>query len=167
MRFLIALLSIALFFSCQEVGKSKPTQGKNIYYYPTANVYYDADNNLYMVLNETAGWETKDELPQEQITTLGQKVVVENPSLPVWKDNGDHKMIYAANLYTTKDDYRQKFIEDSISSLPRKTNPVAKQQGDSTSMKKEKSGVGKFLNRLFRGKEKKDKKEKVSERDLR
>lgn len=162
MKLLLAVLSSLFFFSCQETGITTAEQGKNIYYYPTSNIYFDADNNHYIVIDGDKGWSVKDELLPEQSANLGRRVLVNNPAVPVWKANDDHKMVYAASLYTTTDDYNQKFREDSLSSLPKRVDTSADSANpDTTSQKKEKRGVGKFLDRIFGGK--KDKKNKKTD----
>lgn len=156
----MALFAVITFFSCQQVEDVPPQQGKTIFYYPTSNVYFDADNNHYLVLSGADGWVTKEELSPEQAENLGRKVLVSHPAVPVWKANGDHKMIYGASLYTTEQDYRQKFTEDSLNSLQKKTAVTFERQTqDTTEERKEKKGVGKLLDRLF-GKEKKKRENK-------
>ncbi len=89
-------------------------------------------------------------------------MVLEKPEQPVWKSNEQHKMIYAASLYTSKQEYQKKFYEDSIKSLPKKTVAAIKDTAviQEDDVKKTKTGVGKFLERIFSGKKEK-KKEKV------
>jgi hypothetical protein len=157
----IALI-LAVFFVYNKPAEKETRQGTTFYFYPKSNIYYDVDNAQFYILSPTEGWQKVDEITEEQNAALGEKVILEKPELPVWKSNEQHKMIYAASLYTSKKEYQKKFYEDSINSLPKKTvvaikDTAATQEDD---VKKSKTGVGKFLKRIFSGKKEK-KKEKV------
>ncbi len=167
MKIILAIIAVialilAVFFVFNSTAEKETRQGTTIYFYPKSNFYYDVDNAQFYILSPDEGWQKVDEITEEQNAALGEKVVLEKPEQPVWKSNEQHKMIYAASLYTSKQEYQKKFYEDSINSLPKKTvaaikDTAATQEDD---VKKSKTGVGKFLKRIFSGKKEK-KKEKV------
>lgn len=166
MKLWLPLLALIIFFSCQDTEDAPLAQGGTIYYYPGSNIYFDADNGQYFLFSGAAGWTTTKELQPEQEANLGRKVLVSNPTVPVWKANDDHKMIYGASLYTTADDYNQKFKEDSLNSLPRKKPADSVyEQKDSIEIKKERKGVGKFLERLFGKDRKRQKNQELHEKE--
>jgi hypothetical protein len=158
-----ALVVIA-FSACESLGNQPGKEGTNFYFYPKSNIYYDVDNDQYFILSVNDGWKTVDEIPEEQKATLGEKVTLDHPGLPVWKANAEHKMIYAASLYNSQKDYREKFYQDSINSLPKETTIIATTI-DSTVItspgeENKKSGLGKFFDKIFSGKKKRDRENK-------
>ncbi len=149
------LIGAALFFYLPATGKGEEVQGTSIRFYPKANIYYDVDNEVYYLLSKDA-WERTKKLTEEQSAFLGPHVMIEQPSTPVWLQNEHHKLVYATELYTSPSDYRKKYIEDSLSSLPKKP-PVIVAAKDSASTQQEerkKSGVRSFFDRLFKKKSK-------------
>lgn len=147
------LIAAALFFLLPSMGESKTVQGQNIKFYPKANIYFDVDNEIYYLLaNEE--WSRTDQLTEEQIAFLGPDVTIEDPATPVWLQNEHHRLVYATELYTSADDYRRKYIEDSLSSLPRKPAPVVlpKDSLSNEGEERKRSGVRSFFDRLFRKK---------------
>ena len=151
------LIGAALFFYLPSSGKKEEVQGTSIQFYPKANIYYDVDNEVYYLLANDA-WERVEKLTEEQSAFLGPHVMIEQPSTPVWLQNEHHKLVYATELYTSASDYRKKYIEDSLSSLPKKP-PVIVVTKDSASVEQEerkKSGVRSFFDRLFKKKPKAD-----------
>ncbi|MBA3675779.1 MAG: hypothetical protein H0W75_12640 [Chitinophagaceae bacterium] len=159
----IALILI-VFFVFNKPAEKEIKQGTTFYFYPKSNVYYDLDNAQFYILSANEGWQATSQILEEQNAALGEKVILDKPDLPVWKANEQHKMIYAASLYTSKQEYQKKFYEDSINSLPKKTVVAIK---DTTStqeenVKKTKTGVGKFLEKIFSGKRDKKKEKEDS-----
>jgi hypothetical protein len=139
-------------------GKSDETNKiKTVYFYPKTNVYYQVGTGKYIFFDEEGkAWKQTKNFSEEQKLSLGEKAVIENPPTPVWKNNAEDRLIYSANLYSSPADIKEKFHSDSINSLPPK--PVVRR--DSTIAKppqeeqKPKSGLRKFLDKLFGGRDK-------------
>lgn len=146
----IGMISMCL-IACTQPQK-KSTQGTTFYYFPKANVYYDLEQKEYYVLDSVAGnWQQKKQLPVEEQSHLGKKIVIENPSVPVYKDNNQHRMIYGIVLYSSPEEMRQKFIEDSLKSLPKKIPKRIRREEESENehQEKPKSKLRKFLDKIF------------------
>ena len=130
---------------------------KTVYFYPKANVYYQVGTGKYIFFEEEGkAWKLTKDFSEEQKLSLGEKAVIENPPSPVWKNNAEDRLVYSANLYSSPSDLKEKFHSDSINSLPAK--PVIRR--DTTIAKapvedqKPKSGLRKFFDKLFGGKDK-------------
>jgi hypothetical protein len=80
-------------------------------------------------------------------------VLLNHPQKPLWKNNEQDRLLYSVALHTSPQEYQNKFYLDSINSLPKKE--VTKEESDIE--EKEKTGFGKFLQKVFSKKEKKDK----------
>ena len=162
MKFFLALvvallIGAALFFYLPSVKERGEVQGTSIQFYPKANIYHDLDNESYYVLSND-GWQRVKKLTEEQTAFLGPHVLIEHPAVPVWLQNDHHKLVYATELYTTAADYRRKYIEDSLSSLPKKPSVtvVVKDSASAESEERKRSGVRAFFDRLFKKGSKKD-----------
>jgi hypothetical protein len=151
---LLFLISTLLFFSCKEVEKLK--QGSTYEYYPLANIYYDIDEKYYLVFDSAQdAWQQKENLSGEETDTLGKKVVITNPSRPVYKDNDNHRLIYGTVLYSSSEELRQKFIEDSLKvDSAKKVKPIRKVEPKLEAEKKPKRGLKKFFDKIFNKKDK-------------
>ncbi len=151
---LFFLIYILLFCSCKEVEKSK--QGSTYEYYPRANIYYDVGKKYYMVFDSAQdAWQQKNNLSSEENNLLSKKVVITNPSQPVYKDNDNHRLIYGTVLYSSSEELRQKFIEDSIKlAALEKEKPVKKVEPKLEIEKKPKRGLKKFFDKIFNKKDK-------------
>ena len=126
---LIVIIATAAVFFAFKPTEEGEKQGTLFHYYPKANIYYDVDNEQYFVLSDK-GWESSENIPEEQKSVLGEKVILDRPALPVYSSNAHHRIVYAATLYTSQADLQNKFYEDSVSSLPKKEVDVIKE--DST-----------------------------------
>jgi len=146
------LISITLATAC-NTNKDPVKEGTVFYFFPKENMYYDQDNDQYFLETKDSGWQAVYDLPTEQKDSLGEKVLLQNPPKPVWKNNAQDKLLYSLKAYTSTEDYRKKFYEDSINSLPKK---AAAPTEDTTTSTKEKSRLGKFLEKIFSKKEKRD-----------
>ncbi len=158
----IVLIIAAVAFFAFTPAKKAEKAGTVFHYYPKANIYYDVDNNKYLLLTDK-GWQQSDNLPDEQKTILGEKVILDHPGQPVYADNAHHRMVYAATLYTSSQELKQKFYEDSVSSLPKPVVVVKKEEPmnmDTVQQQKSKKGLGRFFGKLFSGNKKKAKQEK-------
>jgi hypothetical protein len=151
------LIGAALFFYFPSTGKDEEVQGTSIQFYPRANIYYDVDNDVYYLLSNDK-WERVKKLTEEQAAFLGPHVMIERPAAPVWLQNEHHKLVYATELYTSASDYRKKYIEDSLSSLPKKPPVivVAKDSASGEQAERKRSGVRSFFDRLFKKRSKAD-----------
>jgi len=164
---LLFFLCILFFLSCQQAEKSTQTGTKhgNTYdYYPRANIYYDIEQKYYFVFDSVQGvWQQKNTLTSEENSLLNKKVLITNPSLPVYLDNDHHQLIYGTVLYSSSEEINKKFIEDSLKVLNAKKGRIKedslkilkdKKAGQKEEKeKKRKSGFKKFLDNIFRKKE--------------
>lgn len=117
MKFLLCLISVTLLFSCQQ-KKQTEKQGSTFLYYPKANIYYDIEQKQYYVFDSSVNqWQKEKQLTLNE-NDLGKKVLLTNAPVPVYRDNAQHRLIYGAALYTSSDEVRRKYIEDSLNSLP-------------------------------------------------
>jgi hypothetical protein len=137
-------LLLILLAACQS--DTGPVQGSAFYFYPKPNVYYDIEQKQYYAVSSTTQqWERKASLSATESARLGEKVLIDTPGIPVYKDNAHHRLVYSAALYASPEDLRRKYEQDSISSLPPKpvTPEVEKKE------EKKRTKVGKFLNKIF------------------
>jgi hypothetical protein len=136
-------------------SEAKTDEQAIYYYYPTANVYYNATAKEY-IIEDGDTWITNKNVAADVENKLGKRVLIEEPSTPVWNDNEHHRFVYAASLYMTPGDFAQKYREDSLKSLPpKKPKKVVPEEEE-----KEKKGIEKFFDDIFGGEEKKKEKEK-------
>ncbi|HJW16851.1 MAG TPA: hypothetical protein VJ499_07015 [Flavisolibacter sp.] len=161
MKTLIAFLVICLLgyilyrsISGKEDDASKV---KTVYFYPKKNVYYQVGTGKYIFYDTVEkAWNLTKNFSEEQKLSLGEKAVIENPPAPVWKNNAEDRLIYSANLYSSPSDIKEKFQSDSINSLPPK--PVIRHDTAIAKVpvedEKPKSGLRKFFDKLFGGKDK-------------
>ncbi len=153
---IVIIATAAVFFVFKPVQEGEK-QGTIFHYYPKANIYYDVDNKQYFLLSDK-GWEPSNDLPDEQKSVLGEKVILDHPDLPVYKSNAHHRIVYAATLYTSQTDLQNKFYEDSVKSLPKKEVDVIKKDSivaATENERKSKTGIGRFFNKIFSGDKKK------------
>src|SRR5580765_8262461 len=114
----LILLSAVSFLQCNRSPQKKvqapeqsQIQGKSFYYYPRANVYYDIEEKQYIFFDSLKNtWEKKQQPSPEEIEKMGKKIAIENPSVPVFKDNQQHRIVYGTALYTSTGELRKKFI---------------------------------------------------------
>jgi hypothetical protein len=147
--FWILCFSVLSLVACN--GNDKEQQGQHILYYPKANLYYDIEQKQYYVYESGhQAWKRVKEVDYSE-AQLGKRVMIDQVSIPVYQDNEQHKLIYGASLYnTTRDDIRRKFVEDSLKSLPRQ----APEKDSTIAVKKKRSGIRRFFDRIFHGKNK-------------
>ena len=171
---LLFLFWIIFFLSCNEVEKSEEvnttqantTQGNTYDYYPRANIYYDIEQKHYLVFDSAQNiWQRKTNLSTEENALLSKKVVISNPSLPVYQANDYHRLVYGTALYSSSEEIRKKFNEDSLKIVNAKKKRLA---GDSLKMsnvkkdstiaengKKRKNGLKNFFDKIFKKKSEK------------
>lgn len=148
---IVLLLAVATFILFKPNKKKRQIPGTSFNYYPKANVYYDIDNKVYfLIVNEK--WERSKDLTEQQKSLLGKQVIINNPAIPVWKENEQHRLVYGTALYTSKRDFKRKYYEDSINSLPKKVVVPTKDSEEREAEEKKRSGVRKFFDKIFRKK---------------
>lgn len=164
MKTILAILAIGIvgffvYLVLKPGRKPLETGTKGVYYYPRANVYYDVATGQYIYFDEAEKtWKQSKNFSEEQKLSLGEKAVISKPSSPIWKNNDQDKLVYSVNLYSSPNDLKQKFHTDSLSSLPPPkvavTPPKDVKQQEKPEEEKPKSGFKKFLDKIFKGKDK-------------
>lgn len=153
-RFLLLVFSFCL-IACKDDQKAAPpkvdTLPPQYYYFPRANVYFDSANKDYLFLTaDSSAWQSSKQIPAVVHSMMDKSVLIENPSQPVWKDNDKHKLVYSALLYATPNDtIEKKEPPKPLADTPKKTEEEVKPP-------KKRSGVRRFLDKIFGGKKKKD-----------
>lgn len=113
------------------------------YFYPKANVYFDSANKTYAFLGSSgATWQTAKEIPVVVRQLMDKGALIHSPATPVWRDNETHRLVYAAQLYATAKDTQEVKAPVVV---------IAAQKADTVQKKKERKGLGKFFNRIFKG----------------
>lgn len=139
-------------FACNDNKAEKTVvaaPAPKYYFFPKANVYFDSVNKDYLFLtNEGKTWSTAKQIPYVMQPMMDKSVLIDSPSTPVWKDNQNHKLVYSALLYASPNDTIQK-----------KDPPPPPKPATADTVKKEKKGLRKFLDKIF-GRKKKDKEQK-------
>jgi hypothetical protein len=148
-------------YSANKPEKTASPKASVVYYYPKANVYYDVATGHYIYFDEKARtWKNNKSFSEEQKLSLGERAIINKPPDPIWKNNDADRLLYSAKLYAATRNYQQLFREDSLKSLPKAmatTPPVIKKvkpekvEKDSV---KQKSGIVRFFERLFKGNKK-------------
>ncbi len=166
---LLFLFCIQFFFSCKELEKPKQVntaQENNFDYYPRANIYYNIEQKYYLVFDSAQNaWQQKNNLTTQENALLSKKVVITDPSEPVYLDNEHHRLIYGTILYSSPEEIHKKYIEDSLKIITakkrrdiedsvkilnaEKANPKVEKE------KKRKNGLRNFFDRLFKKKQEK------------
>jgi hypothetical protein len=109
------------------------------------------------------GWQKSKKLPGGVEGKLGQYVILNNPAPPVWSQNSQHRLVYGTSLYSSKDEIRRKFVEDSLRSVVvRKPAPPKKKPKDKIEEEDERNGIERFFDDLFGKKDKKKEKKEGS-----
>lgn len=162
MKRLVIILALVLLVLVAYVtiwsGREDPTDGTTFYYYPRTNVYFDVDRERYIHQDSSTGnWQKSKKLPSDRKKKLGQYVILNHPTPPVWSQNSQHRLLYGTTLYARDAELRRKFIEDSLRSVVvSKPGPGKKSSRDKTDTNDTRSGIERFFDRLF-GKEDKPK----------
>ena len=163
------LFWILFVLSCNEVEKSKDantpqantSHGSTYDYYPRANIYYDIEQKHYLVFDSAQNmWQQKNNLSNEENALLSKKVVITNPSLPVYQANDYHRLVYGTALYSSSEEIRKKFNEDSLKIVNAKKRrldslKISNVKKDTTIAekgKKRKNGLKNFFDKIFKKK---------------
>jgi len=164
MKAIVAILAIGiigyLVYASVRPDKKPPQTGtREVYYYPKANVYYDVATGQYAFFDAGSNnWKLGKDFSEEQKLSLGEKAVITRPSSPIWKNNAQDKLVYSVNVYSSSNDLKQKFHTDSLNSLPPPKVAVTPskeiKQEEKTETEKPRSGIRKFFDKIFKGKDK-------------
>lgn len=143
--------AIGILAGC-NTNKEGRKEGTVFYFYPESNTYLDADNGLYYMLDQNKGWQETVQLSSAQEAALGTRVLITDPQKPVWKNNEQDRLLYSVALHTSPEVYQKNLYEDSINSLPKKIENKERKEIE----EKEKTGLGKLLEKVFSKKDKKE-----------
>src|SRR4051794_29437080 len=97
---------------CSNKEPEKVVEAKHpptYYFYPKANVYFDTVNKEYVFLaNDGKSWQAQKQIPAAMQVMMDKSILIDSPSVPVWKDNENHRLIYSAKLYVSPADKVEK-----------------------------------------------------------
>ncbi len=140
------------FFAWSAVKSFTNKRSAQVHYYPRANVYHDVNAEEYFFYNtDQKTWYGTRTLRPEQKASLGDKIVVPSTQ-PVWKNYQQVRMVHSIALFSRPEQMRAKFIEDSLMALPKKPVSVPTPRNEPVPEEKEKKGLRKFLDNIFKGK---------------
>lgn len=144
----IVLLALSIFWALSRKGKRTGV----VYYYPRTNTYFDSSAQTYIY--RTPGqdqWQETETLADSQRAVMGQRVRLDSVPDPVWKYNDRDRLLYSVRLYTAEEELNKKFIEDSLSSLPKPvdTTGPTMHEGKPPEEKDSKSRFRRFIDKLF------------------
>ncbi len=95
--FTACIVFINAFVSCTNSNSDKAQS--SLYYYPKANVYYDAIRANYIYsLDSGKTWDSMSDKLNKVPTTLGKEVIIDSPISEVWKANELHRKLYGGRL---------------------------------------------------------------------
>ncbi|HVE60881.1 MAG TPA: hypothetical protein VNA26_03630 [Chitinophagaceae bacterium] len=152
--FLTVVLGLIALGGCSKKTSPEVIEaGQTYYFYPKANVYFDTTVGNYIFQGPDGGWHANAKLPAEKQTLLEKNIIISNPELPVWKNNDAHQLLYSAALYSTSADFKEK---EKIAVNKKDAVTDEKIEEDS---KDNKTGLGKFFNKIFKGKKERQEKE--------
>jgi len=148
---IIVVLGLIVSIGCSKKTSPEVIQAGQIYYfYPKANVYFDTTAGNYIFQGLDGSWQTNVKLPADKQSLLEKNVIINKPELPVWKNNDTHQLLYSAALYSTAADFKE---EKKIAINKKKA--VIEEKVEEKS-KDNKTGVGKFFDKIFKGKKERD-----------
>jgi hypothetical protein len=120
------------------------------FYYPNKNVYYNPVERYFLYsLDGSKSWSKLDNFNGSEPNTLGKKIVIYTSHSEVYKENNSHRKLYNGTLFAirTKDSSRfngNEVIEQK-KVIPGKKVAIVKKD----KIEKPKSGIGKFIKKLF------------------
>ncbi|MEI6949251.1 hypothetical protein V9K67_18850 [Paraflavisolibacter sp. H34] len=152
---LVGGLGVGALMGCPANRKGEQvTKPDSFYYYPKANIYYHIPKQefIYFDSNEHH-WRTSRQLPDSLQQGLDKNVMLNDPPLPVWKENEQHRLVYSVSFYASPEDFKEK-PPPPQGPVPYPQGEIS--QGDTTAVpEKREKGIKGFFNRLFGKKEKK------------
>lgn len=149
-RWVVVSFTIAA-LSCMQ----KPEAPKyEFFYYPKVNMYYNVAAGQYIYSVDSARtWNTINETSPEPPATLGAAQIIKTGNKQVWNENEQHRSQYNGiilNVAAAEDEMvnNDTEVKDKKSLKKTAAKPTHKDQ--------EKKGLGKFLNKIFGKKKKKE-----------
>lgn len=158
-RFIITILSITtFFFACTGYNK-KEQETFEFYYYPNKNVYYDLEKKKFFYsLDGAKTWYSLINFSGKEPSNLGEKVMINSPDSSIFKDNENHRRLYAGRLFgINKTDSSSLLGGPEVSERKVIAKPKTDIAGEETATEveiKAKKGIRKFFDKIF-GKHKK------------
>jgi hypothetical protein len=141
---------LILWFFCLACSNNKVKDDLQFYYYPEKNVYYEsAKRTFFYSLDGTRSWAKYKSASSTEPGTLGDKVLIHSLDSNVYNENEKHRKLYAGRLYainmsnTVTAITSAEVVERNIAVSKRKLE-VKKRVAN-----KPKSGIGKFINKIF------------------
>ncbi len=134
-------------------GNNQVKVDSQFYYYPDKNVYYDSGKKYFLYsLDGAKTWVKFNSTNSGQPVALGGKVLIYTSDPKVYNENEKHRKLYAGRLYAIN-------TSDTVTSIAspevmernkvvKKRKPEVKRQVTD----KPKSGIGKFIDKIFRKK---------------
>ena len=147
----VMFAAVIVGFATRQTAKKPAPSSYSFYYYPKANVYYNITDNTYLFPDENGSWEVAKDLPKNKSYLLDKKVDLNSANSEIWKENENHRMVYAAALYSSESDLKQPPVEKYTPppSTPSRVDTI--QEKDETGNEK---GIKGFFKKIF--KQKKD-----------
>lgn len=148
--FFVIIFVNLLFFSV-ACNRDSHKGELEFYYYPEKNVYYDpVKKDFWYSVNGTKSWSTFTNSNNSEPATIGKRVVIYSATADVFKDNENHRKLYAGKLYAIG-------TEDTTTAIvgPEATERNAEVQKRKSTVKrrvyrKSKNSIGKFIDKIFR-----------------
>ena len=150
---IIISVNIALLlFSCKGNGKKDERETFEFYYYPNKNVYYDVEKKKFFYsLDGAKTWNSFIDISDREPSALGEKVVINSPDSVIFRDNENHRRLYAGKLYRINNSDVNvaanvpEVSERKIISKPKSATPGDDAEVDSTVKK----GIRKLFDKIF------------------
>ncbi|MCW3108261.1 MAG: hypothetical protein JWQ09_2767 [Segetibacter sp.] len=146
--FIVLIISQLLFtIGCNSEKHKGELQ---FYYYPDKNVYYDpVKKDFWYSLNGTKSWSKFTNANNVEPATLGEKVVIYSSKADVYRDNENHRKLYAGRLYSiSTGDTGIASIGPEVGErkVVQKRRPIATKKRVSN---KPKNSIGKFFDKIL------------------
>jgi hypothetical protein len=147
---------LGLMFAAVIVGFSngRPSNSKksspdiySFFYYPKPNIYYNRDTREYAYVNPEGNWQTSKNLPYAVSLESEKKVALTGNYSEIWKNNEQHRMVYAASLYASASDLQQPAAKARPlqATAPKIVNEKKEDE-------KKQPGLKRFLKKIFKKK---------------
>lgn len=147
--FYFRVLLVALLFFSAACKNEQPKYDLEFYYYPEKNVYYDpAKKDFWYSLNGAKSWSSFKNNKNTEPTHLGQRVVIRSEKAEVFKDNENHRKIYAGRLYLINSDTANTAVVPEVSER-KVIQKRSTQAGKRRTTAKPKNNIGKFIDKIF------------------
>lgn len=126
------------------------------YYYPGKNVYYDPSGNYFLYsLNGAMNWKRLNNLSESEPNILGEKIVIYTSDPEIYKENNSHRKLYNGILYAINTNDPSTFNGAEVIEQKKVISKKKATTVQTDEIKKPKSGIGKFLHKIF-GKKKQE-----------